>query len=348
MSHRHDWTRDVHGEGIRAWVCSELDAGKPCMETSATCGTCGKASGSSLLLCERCEAEAHRRLDGIAHALSLWEPDPRSPVKSPGSMSLIPQPGVSRGGLRTPDDVEAELLGWVARWTEHTAPENTGWLGFLGRHIIWAAHNPEQSQWLDFFDDIRRLRTAARRIAGLLPRFMPEPCAHCGGPVVQDRADQEWNPLTGQLPDTVRCLRCGRAWDDPLLFAFANRQHIVEAPDEHPDALVTLEQARMVWPDIPAATMRSWVKRDRDAHQASIDEAIVWHTAWCEYEAAPGEATIQRDEPPDLFERRLPEHGERDGRPLFRLGDLDAAVERWLDDTRRGPKVDAAGQRAAS
>lgn len=312
MSHRHEWARDVHGSGITEWVCSEVDAGRPCTETSATCGTCGQASGSSLLLCERCQREAARVLDDIAHALSLWEPDPRSPVKSPGSMALIPTPSSSSGGLRTPDDVEAELLGWVARWTEFTAPENTGWLGFLSRHLIWAAHHPDESQWLAFLRDCRRLRAAARRIAGLLPRFMPEPCAHCGGPVAQDRADQEWNPLTGQLPDTVRCLRCGRAWDDPLLFAFTNRQHIIEAPDEHPDAQVTLDQARMIWPDIPAATMRSWIARDAERYARGVDRAQEWWASQPEI----GPTT----RPPAIM-RLLPPH-DGPGGVRYRIADL--------------------------
>lgn len=327
--HEHEWVRDQSAEGIRAWACRD------CEETSATCGTCGKASGSSLLLCDRCHEHTRRVLDDIAHALSLWEPDPRSLIKSPGSMSLVPQPGARDAGFRTPDDVEGELLGWVARWTEFTAPENVGWLGFLGGHLIWAAHNAEVADWKAFLDDTRRLRSAARRIAGILPRFMREPCAHCGGPVVQDRADRHWNPLTGQLPDTVRCLECGRAWDDPLLFTFANRQHIVAAPAEHPDALVTLDQARMIWPDVPAPTWRQWVRRDRVAWENSVIEAQIWHEAWTEYEAEPG-PSLPRDEPPDLVERMLPECGEREGVALYRLGDLRVMVDRWGDDARPG------------
>lgn len=318
--HVHEWTRNPTGEGITAWACTE------CAETSATCGTCGEASGSSLLLCERCHREAARVLDNIAHALSLWEPDPKSPVKSPGNMALIPMPSSSCGGLQTPDDIEAELLGWVARWTEHTTPENVGWLGFLSGHLMWAAHNPQASDWPAFLKDARRLRTAARRIAGLLPRFMPEPCAHCGGPVIQDRADERWNPLTGQLPDTVRCLKCGSTWDDPLLYAFSNRQHLIDAPDKNPDAWITLEQARMIWPDIPSVTMRSWVRRARETYAWGVERAQEW---WAE-QPEIGPTT----RPPEVV-RWLPSRDGRDG-PRYRLGDLAEYVESRIDPGREG------------
>ena len=331
--HAHEWTRVDGATGIRAWACTE------CTETSATCGTCGQASGSSLLLCEDCRRHTDRVLDDIAHALSLWEPDPRSPVKSPGNMALIPQPSSSEGGgMSTPDDVEAELLGWVARWTEFTAPENTGWLGFLQGHLIWAAHHPDESDWHAFLGAIRKLRTAARRIAGLLPRFMPEPCAHCGGPVVQDRADHRWNPLTGHLPDTVHCLVCGRAWDDPLLFAFANRQHIVEAPDKNADAWITLDQARMIWPDVPIKTMRSWTARAAERFAWCVARAQDW------WDAQPQIGPVSK--PPEVLDLLIARHGL--GGPRYRLGDLRQFVDTRLDDTRTGPKVESAGQAMSS
>lgn len=319
----HDWQPNPTGSGITAWICAE------CPETCATCGTCNRPSDTTLLLCEPCRREAARVLDDIAHALSLWEPEPRSLVKSAGNMALVPVPSSSGGGTQTADGIEGELWRWVGRWTEYTTPENTGWLGFLSGHLIWAAHHPAQSSWLEFLSHTRRLRTAARRVAGLLPRFMPQPCAHCGGPVVQDRADHHWNPLTGQLPDTVRCMRCGRAWDDPILYAFSNRQHIVEAPDEHPDAWVTLEQARMIWRDIPAATMRTWVLRSRETFAWGIDKAQEWWNAQPEI----GPTT----EPPTVV-CWLPSIESIDG-PRYRLGDLALHADRRKDDTRTGPKV---------
>ena len=83
--HTHEWTRTEH-DGIRSWACTG------CTETSATCGTCGGASGTSLLLCRRCEQQAARVLDDIDHALGLWQPDPRSPMRSPGNMRLVRRP----------------------------------------------------------------------------------------------------------------------------------------------------------------------------------------------------------------------------------------------------------------
>src|SRR3954468_23357427 len=59
--HIHDWTRTGG-----AWTCRE------CPETSATCGTCDRASGSSLLICPACLRHTERLLDDIADALSHY------------------------------------------------------------------------------------------------------------------------------------------------------------------------------------------------------------------------------------------------------------------------------------
>lgn len=109
--HAHEWTRVEGGEGIRAWACTECD------ETSATCGTCNRASGSSLLLCGPCERHAARVLDDIAAALEHYAPNPRSPIASPGDMHLVPG-GVRRDPVQ-PDEIVGEMWSWLARWSEH-------------------------------------------------------------------------------------------------------------------------------------------------------------------------------------------------------------------------------------
>src|SRR5665648_1159935 len=106
--HAHEWVRVEDAEGIRAWACTDCD------ETSATCGTCHRASGSSLLLCASCERQAARVLDDIADALGYYETPPRSLINSPGDMRLVPGFGaVSYTHLRaheTRHDIVCSLL----------------------------------------------------------------------------------------------------------------------------------------------------------------------------------------------------------------------------------------------
>lgn len=331
--HDHEWRRVDGGQGTRAWQCAQ------CPETCATCGTCGGPTATSLLLCQRCEREARRVLDGITAALDQYRPDPRSPMSSPGDMRLVPGGG-TRGGITTPGDVHERLWGWVARWTEHTGPSNAAAVEYLADHHVWAAHNPEASDWAAYLVDMRRLRHAARRIAGLLPQRLPEPCVHCGGECVQDWADRSWQALEDGLSDVVRCTRCGMTWGDRTLWRFVTRRRIVEIPGEHPDSLVTMEHARRIWPDVPAATFRDWARRWREDGPDRLERVLLWWATWCMWRA--GERPWWAEpgwrgpgEPPSL-EGWLPERGERDGRALYRVGDLQALVERWADRQRTG------------
>lgn len=332
--HQHEW-RPVEGAtGIQAWACTA------CEETSATCGTCGRASGTSLLLCQHCERHAARVLADIAAALDRYETAPRSGYPSPGDMRLVPGYGSSRGGVQSPEDVTARMLTWVARWTEHVGASKAAPPDFLRSHHIWAAHHPEASLWPEYLDDMRKLRAQTRGMAGLLPKRLPEPCVHCGGQVVQDWADAHWKPLRDGLSDVVRCTGCGMTWGDHARWRFATRHHIVALPNVLPDTLVTLAQARMIWPDVPSATLRSWAQRWREDGDQMIERALLWWSAeqmrragerpwWAPADwAGPGEA-------PSLA-GWLPEYGERDGTAMYRVGDLEALVERWADDTRRG------------
>lgn len=327
MTERHEQHTWVSRVGS-TWFCDECEA------ESATCETCDRASGTSLLICDRCLKAAAKVLDDIEAALDHYEHESPSLIKSPGNMRLVAGGGTP-GGMQHPSDVEDVLWAWVGRWSEHAGASNQGATDYLKAHHMWAAHNVEASDWPGYLRAMRTLRHQARRIAGLLPQRLNEPCVYCGGQAVQDWADDHWEPLREGLSDTVRCTRCGMTWHDSVLWRKVTREHIVELPKEHADSLVTLDQARMIWPEIPAATWRSWLKRDRDQWAESVGEAQIWHQAWCEYEAEPG-PSMERDEPPSLVERTLPERGEKDGAALYRVGDLHAMVVRRVDDTRVG------------
>ena len=203
---------------------------------------------------------------------------------------------------------------------------------------VWAAHNPEASDWRAYLKAMRSLRASARRIAGLLPERIAEPCVMCGGDVVQDWSDGDWMPLETGLSDTVRCTRCGTTWGDRLHWHFTMRNHIVELPAEHPDALVTIEQARMIWPDVPAATWRSWAKRWRDEGDDLIERARHWwelrlaHLSG-QWPAWAPPRWVGPGEPPNLA-GWMPQMGARDGVATYRVGDLYALVMRREGEVR--------------
>lgn len=333
----HEWVRDEARGGIQAWACAECDA------TCATCGTCRKASGTSLLLCQRCEKAEAAVLSDIGHALELWQASPKSPMRSPGNMRLVR--GGQPGGITSPADVEARLWSWVARWSEFVGADNAGPLDYLRSRHMWAAHNPEASDWDDYRKATRKLRAEARRIAGLLPQRLPEPCVLCGGAVVQDWADKAWMPHEDGLSDTVRCTRCGTTWGDRTHWRFTQRQRIVELPGVRPDALVTLAHARRLWPEVPAATWRSWAKRWREEGEDAIERARYWWDLRCAFLAGPnawpafaGPDWQGPGEAPSV-PGWMPERGERDGQATYRVGDLHALVVRRAHEGRQGRPV---------
>ena len=195
---------------------------------------------------------------------------------------------------------------------------------------------------------MRTARHAARRIAGLLPQRMPEPCVHCGGECVQDWSDDAWQPLSTGLSDVVRCLGCGLTWDDRAHWHFATRRRIVELPADHPDALITMEHARQIWPDVPSGTLRQWAKRWRDDGPDVLERVRLWWAAYSAWRAGERPWWAPEDwhgpgEAPSL-PGWLPERGRDGDAPLYRVGDLQVLVDRWADTDRSGRR--RAGQSA--
>lgn len=338
--HTHYWTPAPATAG---WACTD------CTATCATCGTCAGPTGTERLVCSPCLRHTDRLLDDIDDALSLHTPAPRTPISSPGNMRLVPG-GTGPGAITQPADVRAALNTWADAWAEHTGHTLAGTLDYLKDRHLWAAQNPGDSQWLAYLRDLRRLRHQARRLAGLLPERLPEPCVHCGGTVVQDWADRDWRPLPNGLSDHVRCLGCGMTWGDLALWRFSSRQHIVELPTVRPDSLVTLSQARMLWPAVPAATMRQWAKRARVQWEDAIALVRGWWDArtafgtpaWVEWQRV-GWTQDMLDDAPDLPTVLMRERGARRGETTYRVGDLQALVDRWSDERRAGRPSVAGG-----
>lgn len=313
--HNHIWTLpDEHG----TWTCTD------CGDTSPTCivekpsdepGEGHPTGIPAQHICPSCVRYEQRVLDDIADALGHWQHQPRSLVPAirydrdriDGSRTDSHRPTIN-----TPRDILDVLWLWADMWAETRGeqPPTGDVLPFLKRHLIWAANNPHEAAWNDYRSEMRQMRHAARRVSGLLPKRLAGPCVHCGGQIVQDWADHRWQPSPDGLSDTVRCTGCGLTWAHREAWMYTNGHTLRLTPTFAPDTLVTLDDARKhIFPDVPAATWRKWLQRDRERAEAG--------------------------EP-----RRIPERGtDIRGNDLYRVGDLATLVEHRMSDTRPGRRA---------
>lgn len=295
--HRHHWTETNES----TWACEE------CTETTPTCIITdhpkkgAHPTGDNNLICPACLAYEHRVLDDIADALGHWQHQPKS---------LVPAIRYDRDRSETgppteqpfnhPRDITDVLWSWATMWAEATGDNATAAVfDHLKTRTLWAAHNPTTSAWHDYRQEIRQLRHHARRIAHLLPQRQNGPCVHCGGTVVRDWADKDFQPLPTGLSDIHRCTGCGITWGDRSWWMTVNRTTLQALPEVKPEQYVTLEDAWLIWPDIPKPTWRKWQERGH------------------------------------MVQRRRDERG----RPMYHVGDLATLALRRTDDTRPGRKA---------
>ena len=198
---------------------------------------------------------------------------------------------------RDPPSVSALLLSWEDAWRQerHDPAATTTALAdavdYLLANTTWAAQASQS--WTDYRTEVRSILGRLRHITGSsrAPERSELPCPECGGIVVQKWTDEG-------LGDEHTCTGCRITWPTAAHFARVLRATYHDLPGTHPDALVTLDDARRILPDLKRNTLNVWIKRDRDR-------------------AAQGS------------ERQIPERG-RDvrGEHLYRLGDIAARLDR--------------------
>lgn len=317
---------------VHEWSAEESEEGRPprhacvsCGETCPACNVCGGPTGNALLACQRCLDREDEVLAGIGDALDLYQPQPRSaisPVRYDRDRVHANSTGSGEGQAAedSPDEVRAHLMEWVTAWSDLSRdPQQVGPIEYLRGHLLWAAHN-EASGWPDFRREMRQLRHRARRLAGLLPQRQEGSCIYCGADVVRDWADERWQPRPDGLSDELRCVRCRTTWGGVGAWRFANLHTIRQLPDTNPEVLVTREQARSIWPEVPAATWRDWVRRDA----ARAERCLVWQERLAAGYIGP------EPEP----ERMPVRSWDVRGLGLYRLADLTRHVEAWASDAR--------------
>lgn len=341
--HTHDWqpsqetTRLPDGTDQPLWACTE------CETTSPACVLCERATGTSLAICDPCADRQGAMLRDIDHALDQYQPEPRSLIPptrwdrdkiTGGQSDALPFgiQDIAHPGIQTPADITEVLESWAQMWSEAGAGELEAPAGpWLGSRIMWAAHHPGASDITEWAEEMRQLRHHARRIAGLLPYREPAPCVHCGGQLVRDWVTPSWQPRPDGLSDVVRCTGCLTEWENPERLLFAARTHLQALPEVRPEHTVTAEDARYIFPTVPVETIRTWVKREREA----ADRAELARQEWAEQQAQG----IEGPEPAP-YRGPLPQQGwDERGRPVYQVADLAALAARRADQTRRGRKA---------
>lgn len=319
--HQHEWTENPHPLGtIDAWMCAE------CAETSATCAVerwdrgrgemVSHPTGTASSLCDTCADRERYVLEDIRAALghTLYAQGSGQLAAVRYDRVIVSGSGLNDAPRVTAGDIVVLLHQWADLWITGAAssgvtiPPGRDPLDTIRTGMVWAAHNRVPSQWDGYREGIRVIRSQARGVAGLRPRRENSPCPHCGGVVVRDWADRRWEPRPDGLSTTVRCTNrdCALSWD-LAGWDRVKRHHLQVLPEVVPDQLITQDDARLVWKDIPRETVSSWIRRD---------------------EMLPDD------------ERVLPVRGwDERGRPLYRVGDLAAMADRRADPARRGPKV---------
>ena len=303
-THRHYWT---HADDDTTWRCAE------CAESTETCRECGRYVGdekspSSLLICERCVRRWARAIDDVVVAISWYRHTPPSIIRA----TRYDRDRI-RGSHTTDDDqtriehLPGIFVSWYAMWAEGCGDTVSDLspleaLDWQKSHLLWAAHNTAASAWGDWKDEIRQALTIAKRDAGLLPRRMPAPCAHCNGVAVRTWAERDLTPHKDGLSDIVQCLGCGLTWKSEAHYRQLSKGYLRALPDTRPDTLATAKEAMTIWPDVPEATWRKWVSRG------------------------------EMPDPAGWTER---------GVPQYRVGDLAALPERRQSEGRQGRKATA-------
>lgn len=291
--HRHHyWTKGDDGR----YACDG------CPEISEACIECQRWTGNSLLICERCVGRIRGLVDDIETALALYcPPSPSLITPTRYDKDRIRGTGLGEDGARwTIEDVRGMLASWAEMWAEAQDGDVTiGAAPYLRGHIWWAAHNRADSDWSQWLAEMRTALHVAKREAGLLPKRMPAPCAHCGGVAVQTWAHR-LTPNPDGLSDEVTCLGCHLTWRSAAHYRQLSKQHLQALPGVQPDAIVTLDEARMVWPDVPAGTWRKWASR------GELPNPVAWDVR---------------------------------ARAQYRVGDLDVLAARRISETRRGRRA---------
>lgn len=282
MSCNHYWNSTDSG-----FACTDCDA------VTHACNTCHRAADTANNACTRCINRYKQVLSDIDHALAhpmapilhlkatRYDASPRSggdhmplgvgqELDDPEELAtqLTSTQRTVLELTRNPRTLGDALKSWAEMWAEHHGHDLSGNpTEYLRTMTIWASNNPETSAWHDHWQEIHHIRKRLWHLVGLNPQYEPTPCVFCGAPL-----KREWT--AHGLTDTIICVNrhCERrVYRDENELAYLNRTYIKLAPDNVPDALLTREQIRIVYPKIKPGTLRKWIS-EGELQPTSTDE----------------------------------------------------------------------------
>ena len=242
--HRHFWQpTDEPGR----YACTD------CEETCAECIECLRWTGNSLLICERCVRRVRGLIDDIETAMALY---------CPPMPSLIPPIRYDRDQITGSRSTDGERRISVRDvWVDP--------LGGLTRGLMRPTCRARSVRLSTCAGTFCGPRTTATRVIGtsgwprcVAPRTWPSerptsrpsayrPCVCTVAGRGADVGRQDLTPHADGLSDEVTCLGCHLTWRSAAHYAQVSKEHLRSLPEVQPDAIVTLDQAATVWPEVP-------------------------------------------------------------------------------------------------
>jgi len=195
--------------------------------------------------------------------------------------SLTPQ-------LAAIEDDWRHQLGQPPADYEPTISKTIQWLT-ANVHTI-ARTNPNLAHDAETLQDLHN-RTSIITGTSNAPQRTGIACFDCGGHLIQRWTDDG-------LDDQIVCQTCDRRYTYGAV-QLARLAKIRTAPEAKPDALVTMAQAKRIFPDARPNTLDVWAHRARSTNPDTRAKAPI---------QVAGKA--------------------RDGKPLFRIGDIHDALNR--------------------
>lgn len=163
-------------------------------------------------------------------------------------------------GIQTPTGLHEILQSWADNWAEQRGDTPTSTrtpITYLQNNLTWAAENQETSGWHEYRHEIRELLARARHLTDTPDtQNAGANCLNCDIPLAH-----KWTKH-GLQDDYAYCPKC-RDQYTPTRFKLAARQMIQDAPTTKPDAEITIDIAKQIFPNVRPNTLDVWHNRAR-------------------------------------------------------------------------------------
>lgn len=160
-----------------------------------------------------------------------------------------------------PLSVLGVLCSWEDAWRHQLGlpvaegSDLSSTVDFLLERTTWAGNTADG--WVEYLGELRDLRFRLLAVTGrsTTPEATDVPCPYCAGTIVR-----KWT--AAGLGDVRECDTCHLRFDSEAHFLMAIRQAHQDLPVTHPDALVTIDDAKRIYRGrVKPNTLDQWVLR---------------------------------------------------------------------------------------